>query len=68
MRQICRSVVYPDISKMNVRRMPYWGKTEDYEINFEWPTKEQISEMPEDVRLERLDLKRADAYYGLASI
>ena len=53
-----------------LRKVPFWGKAADHEINFEWPTKEQFDQMPEDVRLQSLELKypTRNANYGIAAV
>ena len=57
-------------SSYKLRKVPFWGKAADHEINFEWPTKEQFDQMPEDVRLQSLELKypTAGGNIGIAAV
>ena len=45
----------------SLRKLPFWGKAADNQFNFEWPTKEQFQQMPEDVRLQSLEFKCDDS-------
>jgi len=48
-----------------LRKMQLWGeKVNANQINFEWPTKEMLkNDLPADVRLDRIDLKRQSSSY-----
>ena len=41
----------------SLRKLPFWGRVGEDEIDFEWPTQELLDQMPRDVRLQSLEFK-----------
>ena len=55
-------------SKLTLRRLPMWGlSAKDDQVNFSWPSQEQLNQMPSDVTLKSLEFKTCNSPY-LSSI
>ena len=52
-----------------LRKLPLWGRQASAdEINFQWPTEDLLSSLPEDVKLESLHFKRNSDYGPLGYV
>ena len=52
-----------------LRKLPLWGKNDDYSVNFEYPTEEEWSLMDHNVSITSIDFSSKDEdNYLLASV
>ena len=52
-----------------LRKLPLWGKNDDYDVNFEWPTEEAWSYMDPNVSVTSIEFSSKDNdNYLLASV
>ena len=46
--------------KFTLRKLPFWGRVDEDELDFQWPTQVLLDQMPRDVRLQSLEFKCDD--------
>ena len=50
----------------SLRKTPIWGPARQDQVNFEWPTLDQLKKLPEDVSLKSIEFKADSGYFNIA--
>ena len=58
----------PKVVEFEIQRLGLWGQKDESLINFEWPTKDMIEDLPADVTLKSLKFKEIHKGCAISSV